>query len=230
FFSAMHGNQNDIYQYDIKKNRVTQLTDTPDCSEYSPTVTPDKKYFSVIQQLNTDNMRQPLRKFPVKGGEPLHIFENDLKVGYHDWADDNTVAMFILGNPMSLQIYDTESETLYEIAENIGSCVKKIPKKYEISFTQKFADDEFYIKKIDMKTKGITTITQLKAGNESYAWTPERILITGVGSKLYKFHPDKDTEWIEIADLSEHGIRGISRLVVSPKGNKIAVIAEDSGR
>ncbi|MCP4726776.1 MAG: hypothetical protein GY863_17165, partial [bacterium] len=156
FFSAMHGNQNDIYQYDIKKNRVIQLTDTPDCSEYSPTVTPDKKYFSVIQQLNTDNMRQPLRKFPIKGGEPLHIFENDLKVGYHDWADDNTVAMFILGNPSSLQVYDTETETLYEIAENIGRCVKKIPKKYEISFTQKFADDEFYIKKIDMKTKGIT--------------------------------------------------------------------------
>ncbi|MFC1563330.1 TolB family protein [candidate division KSB1 bacterium] len=231
FYSSQREGQTDIYQYDLRKSRTIQLTDTPDCSEYSPTITPDRNYFSVIQQLNQDNMRQPLRKFPVKGGEAEHIFENELKVGYHAWADNNTVVMFILGSrekPNTLQVYDTEKGTLYEITDNIGRCLHKIPKKDEISFTQRFTDNESYIKKIDMKTKGITTITQMLSGSQDYSWTPDRILIAGTGSKLFKYQPGKDTEWIEIADLTEYGIRGINRLAVSPEGNRLVLVAEDN--
>ncbi len=230
FFSAQYGNQNDIYKYDLRKNELMQLTDTAEISEYSPTVTPDEKYFSVIQLMNADNGRQPLSKFPAIGGGAQHIFENDLKVGYHAWADNENVAMFILGSPNSLQVFDTGNETLYEITNKIGRCLKKVPDRYEISFTQEFTDNKLYIKKIDMKTKGITTIIQLKTGNEHYDWTPERILITGVGSKLFKFHPGKDTEWIEIADLSDYGISGITRLAISPQGNKMAIVANDASR
>src|SRR5690349_18552752 len=49
FSSNRDGKQMDIYRYDIASKTVKQLTNTPD-GEYSPTVTPDGKTFSVIRQ------------------------------------------------------------------------------------------------------------------------------------------------------------------------------------
>lgn len=49
FSSARDGKPTDIYRYDIAKGTHERLTDTPD-GEYSPTETPDGRFFSVIRQ------------------------------------------------------------------------------------------------------------------------------------------------------------------------------------
>src|SRR6185503_14805922 len=107
FSSNRDGKQTDIYRYDIAGKTLKQLTNTPD-SEYSPTVTPDGKTFSVIRQAAADGTQLLVRYDLATGAHHSVVFENVKPVGYHAWIDATHVAMFILGSgqgqPATLQI------------------------------------------------------------------------------------------------------------------------------
>src|SRR5258708_5938867 len=84
--------RSDIKYYNYKTNETKSLTNTPE-REYSPTLTLDKQFISCIIQ--RDSVTQDLGKYPVEGGEALTIL-NDMTVGYHVWADNSHLALFIL--------------------------------------------------------------------------------------------------------------------------------------
>ncbi|MCJ7581520.1 MAG: hypothetical protein MUP98_13420 [Candidatus Aminicenantes bacterium] len=227
FFAAGAGSNTDIYRRNIETGQTTRLTDTPD-SEYSPTVMPGGKQFSVIQLVTTEGPRvgaQPLIAFPITGGQPELIYEDGEKVGYHAWIDPDTAAMFLLGSPNYLQIVNFKDETSLRIAENIGRSLYKIPNREAISFSQINEDGLEVIMKYDLKTKKTETIVPILDGNSFYAWTSSGMLVMGVGSKLYGFRPEMDKEWQVIWDLTEFGIENISRLAVHPKTLWIAVVS-----
>jgi hypothetical protein len=41
---------------------------------------------------------------------------------------------------------------------------------------------------------------------------------------LYRLQPGDEAGWQVVVDLASHGIRGITRLAVSPDGTKLAVV------
>jgi hypothetical protein len=47
------------------------------------------------------------------------------------------------------------------------------------------------------------------------------------GSKLYQWNPSRGPDWEEIADFSALGIESITRLAVSPRGDRLALVAAD---
>src|SRR5258706_16362451 len=85
--------RSDIKFYNYKSEETKSLTQTTE-KEYSPTLTLDKQYISCIIQ--RDNHAQDLGKYPVEGGEPIIIIDN-LIVGYHVWADNSHLGLFVLG-------------------------------------------------------------------------------------------------------------------------------------
>jgi len=48
-YTSMRGGQSDIYRYSIRDRSTQQVTDTPNESEYSPTIVPGGDAFSVIR-------------------------------------------------------------------------------------------------------------------------------------------------------------------------------------
>ncbi|MBY0434085.1 MAG: hypothetical protein K2U26_08260, partial [Cyclobacteriaceae bacterium] len=90
--------RSDIRSYDYKAKKTSNITQTQE-REYSPTVTLDKQHLSCIIQ--RDNNAQDLGKYPIAGGEASVIIDNMI-VGYHVWADNSHLAMFILGTPNTL--------------------------------------------------------------------------------------------------------------------------------
>src|SRR5262249_19832508 len=116
FTSNRGGTQTDIYRYDIAAATTARLTDTPE-SEYSPTVTPDGKHLSVIRVEGDGTQR--LWRFTLEGTEPELVLERVKPVGYHAWADDHTVALFVLGQPTTLQLADTRSGNAVEVSRGI---------------------------------------------------------------------------------------------------------------
>src|SRR5438045_6945052 len=104
--SSGHGRaQTDIYRYGVASGATARITDTPD-GEYSPTVTPDGEHISVIRQ--QPDGTQELWRFTLTGTRPERVLTVN-PVGYHAWADDHTVALFVLGQPATLQLADTRS-------------------------------------------------------------------------------------------------------------------------
>jgi WD40 repeat protein len=220
-YTSIKDKQADIYRYDIHTGATTQITRTPE-SEFSPTLMPDGKSISVVR-VEADGT-QRLWKFPLDGGEPSLILENIKPVGYHLWIDDHTLVLFILGKPNTLQLVDLRTGKAEVIAENPGRILRRIPKEDKFSFVHKASDQEWLIKSFDLKTRGVSTVIKTFPSVEDYAWTPAGLLLMANGSRLFS-RKKSDWAWVEIADLSNAGLKSITRIAVSPKGDRIAVVA-----
>lgn len=225
YTSIREGLQADIYKYDIAKDLIKRMTETSE-REYSPTVTPDGKYFSVVR-VEADST-QRLWKFPLAGGKPMLVLEKIKPVGYHVWVDRNTLVLFVLGQPDALQLVDMRTGKAETIITNVGRSLQKMPGREQVGFVHKVSADELVIKSLDVKTRKISPIIKMLQGSEYFAWSRDGLLLMGQGAKLFKYNPASDKDWQEVADFSKEGINQITRLTISPSGNKIAFVASDA--
>lgn len=227
-YTSIRNKQADIYSYNLRSGATSQITNTPE-SEYSPTLMPDGKNISVVR-VEADGT-QRLWKFPLAGGTPSLILEKIKPIGYHLWIDDHTLALFILGKPNTLQIVDTRTGKAETIAENPGRILRRIPHQNKFSFVQKISDREWTIKEFDLRTRTSASLTTTLPGVEDYAWLPSGTLLMAKDSKMFSLVPLRGKTWEEIGDFSNAGLKGITRIAVSPKGDRIAIVAmPDTGR
>ncbi len=220
-YTSIRDQQADIYRYEIARGATTQITKTPE-SEYSPTLTPDGQSISVVR-VEADGT-QRLWRFPLAGGAPSLILEKIKPVGYHLWIDDHTLALFILGKPNTLQLVDTRTEKAGTIAENPGRILRRIPHQNKLSFVHKISDQEWIIKAYDLDSRKTTELIKTFTSVEDYAWTPAGDLLMAKDAKLF-VRKKSDWAWQEIADFSKAGLKTITRIAVSPKGDRIAFVA-----
>ena len=81
--------------YDIYNDELTNLTNTKDLNEYSPTMIPGFDSYSVIRQ-DKEGVQLLYTYHINRKRKPKVIFEDIAPVGYHAWSGSD-VAMFILG-------------------------------------------------------------------------------------------------------------------------------------
>jgi len=216
--------QTDIFKYNLKSRSERRLTYSPE-SEYSPTVTPDEEHISCI--ILKRNGEQKLCQYPKNGAVPTKI-SNKNKVGYHAWLNDSVVYAFILGQPNTLEAILLSTSDINKIASNPGVTLQKIPGTDKISFVQMYDEKHWTINSYNPSTNAIENIIHtVNAKSEFYTWTPTGILLSGDGHKLYKFDPKTDSDWIELANLSDYGIDKFTRLAVSPDSNLIAIVVTE---
>jgi len=223
-YTSIRDKQADIYRYDIHGGATTQFTNTPE-SEYSPTLMPDRKNISVVR-VEADGT-QRLWKFALAGGAPSLVLEKTKPVGYHLWIDDDTLALFILGangKPNTLQIVDLATEKAEIVVENPGRILRRVPHQNKFSFVHKISDREWTIKEFDLRTYTSASLTATLTGVEDYAWLPSGTLLMAKDSKLFSLVPLRGKTWEEIGDFSNAGVKGITRIAISPKGNRIAIV------
>jgi len=224
-YTSVADGQADIWRYDIAAGRSVRLTTTPE-SEYSATPLPDGSGFSVVR-VEADST-QRLWRFDWDGGHPTLILTGVKPVGYHAWGDANTVALFVLGEPATLQIADLRTGTATPVARDIGRGVQRIPGRRAISFVQKGADSSWSVSEVDLATRQIRPLVRTLPGVDQYAWTPGgRVLLMAKGAKLYQWNQARGTTWEEVADFTALGIASITRLAVSREGDRLALVAAD---
>src|SRR5438876_5408877 len=134
FTSNRGGSQTDIFRYDIASGATSRITSTPE-GEYSPTVTPDGAHLSVVR-VEADGT-QRLWRFTLAGAQPELVLERVKPVGYHAWADDHTLALFVLGQPATLQLADTRTGASDILVRGIGRSLQRIPLAGTISFVER---------------------------------------------------------------------------------------------
>lgn len=227
----------DIYRYDIASTRVSRVTQTAE-GEYSPTVMLDGTRISVIR-VEADGTQRLASITPGGGTVKVDVILPDVKpVGYHAWADDHTVAMFILGGngaPATLQVGDTRSGSARVLATDVGRSILRMPgtgTTRRISFVQRTREAEkvtLTIKELDPVTGQITTLTPALEGarEADLAWMPDGTLLMANGSSLYSWRRGT-SEWKEAASLQKMSLSGVTRLAVSSAGDYIALVASPS--
>ena len=221
------GTQTDIYRYDVASGATAQVTRTPE-SEYSPTVTPDGSHISVIR-VEADGT-QRLWRFTLDGGAPELVLAGVKPVGYHAWADDHTLVLFVLGSPASLQLADTSAGTAELLVRGINRSIQRIPGGRTISFVARSgagADATLSIRELDPATKRDTPLVNAVAGarEADCAWTPDGMLVMAEKDVLYGWRRG-DSGWRRLADLAALGLHNVTRNAISPKGDRIAFVTQ----
>ncbi len=176
-FAANHdGKQTDVFVFDRASGRVSQLTQTPE-NENSPTFFPagigEAGGFSVVQ--SEMDKTQRLWRFNAQGKNPQLVLTDIKPVGYHAWVDADRLALFVLGQPATLQLARVSTGKGDVAASNIGRSLHRIPGTKLVSFVQREPSDEYWIKSIDFDSKKIDPLVKAVEGSSDrdYAWMPD---------------------------------------------------------
>lgn len=227
--------QTDIYRYDRATKTIARVTQTPE-SEYSPTVMLDGSRISVVR-VEADGAQRLWSVAPSGPKIQLDLILPGVKpVGYHAWADDHTLALFVLGAngaPATLQLADTRNGEARLVASDIGRSIQRMPgdgSSRHISFVQRERTGDataLLVKELDPATGAVTALVPAVEGSREadLAWMPDGTLLMVKDEVLYSWRRGL-AGWHEVQRLS---LRGVTRLAVSPGGDAIALVAPPPG-
>lgn len=138
------------------------------------------------------------------------------------------------GQPATLEVADTRTGQAELVTANIGRSLQRMPSG-AISFVQREpgsrdAAPSAMIQQL-FKAKaaeriGTAPLIRPAAGatDPDLAWTPDGTLLMAVNSTVYRWRLG-EPDWTVVANLEAFGLRELSRLAVSPKGDRLAIVA-----
>lgn len=223
-YTSVRDSQTDIYRYDLDRKASVRVTATRE-SEYSPTPLPSGKGFSVIR-VELDST-QRLWAFNTDGSRPRLVLDSIKPVGYHAWANDHTLLLFVLGTPATLQRADARAPAASGeiVAKDIGRSLQRIPGREAVSFVQRDSVAGASLQEFDVRSHGVTKLVRAPAGADFFVWTRQGIVLTASGTKLYQWDSHRGGDWEPIADFASAGLTNLTRLAVSPRGDRLAIVA-----
>lgn len=229
YTSVREDGQADIYRYDLGRKTSIRLTATPE-SEYSPTPLPEGDGFSVVR-VEVDST-QRLWAFAADGSRPRIVLDSIKPVGYHAWGDAHTLVLFVLGSPPTLQIADAGFPTARGevFAKDIGRSLQRIPGRASVSFVQRDSLAGPALAELDIRRRRVAKLAEVPPGADFFAWTPDGIVLTASGTTLYQWDSRRGGAWEQVVDLAAAGLGDVTRLAVSPKGDRLAIVAVPAAR
>ncbi len=232
-YTSVRDSQSDIYRYDIKSKKTTRLTQTVE-SEYSPTYMPDGKNISTVRVERDSTQR--LWKFPVSGKPEFSLVMDKVKgVGYHAWLGPDSLALFLLTQPFSLQLFNVKKQIPDTLAFNPGRCFGKLY-SHNFIYVEK-ENSEFIpdtIRLFDPRSKKVyQSFAAVKGAEDFVVMTVDvfegkgyyNALFMCKGSELFRQWIGQDKEWKKVADFSGMGIENVTRIAISPDNKWLTVIS-----
>jgi hypothetical protein len=182
---------------------------------------PDDEGVSVIR-VEPDGT-QRVWAFGAGGGAPTPVLRDVKPAGYHAWIDANRLAVFVLGQPPTLQIADVTGGRPTVVAEGIGRSLLRRPSG-TISFVQREGEG-WAVKEYDPAGKTVRPVVAALEGSaeRDAAWGLDGTLFMTRGTEVHAWRPGQDG-FLLVADPA---IGTLSRLAVSRDGRWMALVAAE---
>ncbi|MGK2962206.1 MAG: TolB family protein [Gemmatimonadaceae bacterium] len=215
----------DIYRIDLATGAETRITATPE-QENSPTVTPDGNLM-VIRWVPSTLFREWGPWIYDMSGKPLAgVLPGPDTVGYYVRVDSTTFAMVRPKTRNSVAIFDTRAKTMTDRDWTVANLPPQlVPGARAISYTRTDSLGFNEIRRLDLNTNVISTLTPTLPNRVAHAWTPGGVLLMGRGNKVFARHPGRDTAWRQIAELTNPELQSVTTYVVSPGGDRVILIS-----
>ena len=223
-FAGNKGGQTDIAIYNISEKTKTWFNKTTKGGEYSPIKIPDSSGKVSAVRLDLDGL-QRLYLYDAISKENIELIEG-LQVAYYDFYNaEMIVASVLSGDDLDLVFSNLKTKKTDTLIRNVGRSIHKVPDSKMMSYTSVNEDKNHEVYLLDMETKESFFVCQLPIGIQDYTWLNDSQILIGSGSKLYIYDTFLNSDWTEVADLSEYDIKDISRIAVSPNGARLSLVA-----
>ena len=225
FSAADAKGNNDLILYSFRTQKFTNLTQSPDRSEFSPSLTECGSYFSAI--VVEPDGTQRLWLYPITGEAPELLYDDIFPVGYYDFYDGKA-ALFVLGEPNSL-VYVRGKGKVDTLDTDIGRTVKRRPTTGEISYIDRKKSQEtsqgkaFGIATVNLKTGFKKEYGYSIAGSQDFIWLDKNHLLMAKGNEVFTKHI-QESDWHSLGKIESSSHQGISRLAYSPELNKLILV------
>ena len=202
------------------------MTRTPGESEYSPRIAPDGRLSYIYQPPGGYAGNAYLANPDNTGREPAEALA---PVGYYGFSGDmNAVAVFNLGEPMTLQLIDrtTTPETVTHIADNPGRSFFRAGRGPAIYVTLAGEDGVHTLHALNTRTGELREMFALPGTSQDFAvavMPDDRVTFLAVdGGQLFwrtrgRWEPVAAIDWLT----------GVTRLALSPDLSTLAIVAEE---
>jgi len=219
FVSSRNYKATDIYLYNLKAGTSKQLTNTEDTAEYSPKITPDGRFISVVK-----GVEQNLTRISLDGSTTEKLYTSKDSIGYYCWLDSEEIAAFLLTKPESLKLINLKAKTEQLLTDSIGRSLFKYDKGVVVARKLHSGNQVTYV---DRKGN-CKPLIQLRDSTEDFYLTQDGWLFSSDSSSIiYCNIKDTNKGWQELADLKKYGFSKIFRICVNREKNKLAFVVKE---
>lgn len=224
FYAGTNGDQTDIVSYSISDKTKTWVNKATQGGEYSPIQLPGSTSKVSAVRLDPDGL-QRLYLYKKNSKENTELIQG-LQVAYYQYFNAETIVASILSDDnLDLVISNLKEKKTDTLLRNVGRSIHKVPESKSMSYTSTNEEKNQDLYLLDMETRESFFVCQLPIGIQDYAWLNASQILIGSGDKLFIYDTFLNSEWKQVADLSEYNIKDITRLAVSPDGTKLALVA-----
>ncbi len=214
--------------YDLATGSVRLL---PGARGFSPTPTDDGKQLMV-----TFAGRVALHDLD---GTLLRELTDTVRVGYYSRVDARTFVLFINDPERRIVVYDVDGNTLETLSRGAVTPLVKVPNENaytfvaETGFPSAAADQasgdrpiQLELRRLDLDQRRVQTIAAIPFPTSGHhAWTPRQTLLMASGSTIFEWSPTAPDTWKPVATLDDPDLHYVSRIVISPRGDRIAIVS-----
>ena len=220
--------QMDIMRFNLLTGELNNVTQSP-MSEYSATPLPNKPGFSVIR-VNMDGL-QELWEFNNLGAPQKNLLPQAEPVGYQVWLNNSELLLFILGEPHTLQRFNTSTPQEVGVIENnnIGASLYRFKDSDWYLYTRSESGDFLYA--YNAKTRKSQELLKMPKNTPYFSLSPNGDLFTSDGETFWHLALTESDEGIKplqsfkaLPIKHKHCGAGVSRTAVSPDMTMIALV------
>lgn len=221
FTSSRRENNFDIYRYNLSDGKISPITSSED-NEYTAKEL-DENTITFVRE--GEDQLMTVFKYDNQTKKETLAFKVKEPIAYYAFNKNGDALVWIRYAFMMHFVNAEKSINKYVANYAQPSVPHLIPNTDNFSFMQRQPDDELWIKEFDPKTQSVRPIVNSKDSKKDYCWMPDGSLLIGSGTKLFRFDEKADKDWVLLADLSEFGIKDITRISVSFDGKYLALVS-----
>lgn len=121
-----------------------------------------------------------------------------------------------------LAIADTRTGIIDRITSGVGPCLGKLPGRHEISYLRQGHAGHSELMAIDVDTREQRFVVAMPERADNYIWLADGSLLVPRGSSILHWSPTET--WKQVGEFQSNGPKDIRSLVVSPGGERLAIV------
>ena len=171
-------------------------------------------------------------------GKEIALTETS-EAGYYARFDDRTWVLFMNDKQRRIVIYDAITKALDTMAVGAVTAPFRIPGKRAVTFVaaEPFPAPEgeaaksapprkLFLRRLELDDRHITTLSAIPFSTSgSHVWTSRGTLLMASGHTIYEWNPAHPEEWRPAAQFDNPDLQGLTRIALSPRGDRIALVS-----